>query len=86
MLAKGTGTLFAGIDNKCKDFLTIILLVKYFRVMLKREEKEKKTPAVCYSSDFLPVSILVTLYLRQGSNTVPFTFFSLAERKGVVTA
>lgn len=42
MLAKVTGTLFAGIDNNCKDFLTIIFLVKYFGVMLKREGKKKK--------------------------------------------
>lgn len=41
MLAKVTGTLFAGIDNNCKDFLTIIFLVKYFGVMLKREGKKK---------------------------------------------
>lgn len=62
MLAKVTGTLFAGIDNNCKDFLTIIFPVKYFGVMLKREGKKK--PAACNSSDFLPVCISVTLYLR----------------------
>lgn len=64
MLAKVTGNLFAGIDNNCKDFLTIIFLVKYFGVMLKREGKKKKKTAACNSSDFLPVCISVTLYLR----------------------
>lgn len=62
MLAKVTGTLFAGTDNNCKDFLAIIFLVKYFGVMLKR--KGKKNPAACNSSDFLSVCISVTLYLR----------------------
>lgn len=42
MLAKVTGTLFAGIDNNCKDFLTIIFLAKYFGVMLKREGKKNQ--------------------------------------------
>lgn len=55
MVAKGTGTLFAGIDNNCKDFLVIILLLKYFEVMLKRgKQKKPKQPSSLLLIRFAP--------------------------------
>lgn len=80
MLAKVTGTLFAGTDNNCKDFLAIIFLVKYFGVMLKRKEKKKKPSSLQLIRFSFCVHFSYSL-LKVGTETLSPSPFSVLLRK-----